>query len=69
MIRPDQYPSGKIIPVILPNSYQPAYTAMVPNTESCFGCAAFRMESSTCAHWYGVPVNQGYWCAAFSKKT
>jgi len=68
MVRPDQYPDGSIIPVILPNSYQAANTAMVPRLENCFECAAYKMESSTCGRWYGVPVKQGYWCAAFARK-
>jgi len=69
MIRPDQYPNGSIIPVILPRSYQPANTPMVPNMENCFDCAAYKMASSTCDHWYGLPVKQGYWCAAYNRRT
>ena len=68
MIRPDQYPDGSIIPVVLPRSYQPANTAMVPKLESCYNCSAYQFDSSTCSHWYGVAVKQAYWCSAHKNK-
>ena len=68
MIRPDQYPDGSIIPVVLPRSYQPANTPMVPNLESCFNCAAYQMDTSTCGRWYDVSVKQAYWCMAHKNK-
>jgi hypothetical protein len=61
--RPSTYPDGKSIPANLPDLYQPASNAGVPENQRCDNCEYYVIESKKCTRWNNAVVKPAYWCA------
>ena len=58
-----QYPDGSDIDPRLPDAYQPATNAEVPQGQNCLNCAAYNTATGACSIWYTAFVRPNYWCA------
>jgi hypothetical protein len=56
-----QYPDGEPIDPRLPEAYQPASTAGVPEGQNCANCEYY--QQGQCSAWGGATVRPIYWCA------
>lgn len=65
--RPSTYPDGKSIPAALPDLYQPASNAAVPDNQRCDNCEYYVTESKKCTRWKNAVVRPAYWCAKWEK--
>jgi hypothetical protein len=61
--RPSTYADGKAIPANLPDLYQPADNAGVPENQRCDNCKYYVAESKKCTRWNNAVVKPAYWCA------
>jgi len=61
--RPSTYADGKSIPANLPDLYQPASNAGVPENQRCDNCKYYVAESKKCTRWNNAVVKPAYWCA------
>lgn len=66
--RPDLYPDGRIIPIVLPNSYRLAGTEGAPAGQSCSNCKAYNETERQCTKWYNSYVWPAYWCQSWTAK-
>ena len=58
------YPDGEPIDPRLPDAYQPASNAEVPEGQGCWNCAAYK--AGLCSSWGYAPVKKSYWCAVWA---
>ena len=58
-----EYPDGTDIDPRLPEAYQPASAAEVPQGQNCLNCAAYNSETGACSIWENAFVRPNYWCA------
>ena len=65
--RPSKYPDGKAIPAALPDLYQPASNAGVPENQRCDNCEYYVAKSKKCSRWNNAVVRPAYWCAKWDK--
>ena len=56
------YPDGEEINANLPNAYQPASNAEVPEGQNCANCEYFKPGELYCTK-FDAPVRAVYWCA------
>ena len=56
------YPDGEEINANLPNAYQPASNAEVPQGQNCANCEYFKPGELYCTK-FDAPVRAVYWCA------
>ena len=56
------YPDGEEINANLPNAYQPASNAEVPEGQNCANCEYYKPGELYCTK-FDAPVRAVYWCA------
>ena len=56
------YPDGEVINSNLPNAYQPASNAEVPEGQNCANCEYYKPGELYCTK-FDAPVRAVYWCA------
>jgi len=66
--RPDMYRDGRIIPIVLPYSYQLSTNTDVPQGQQCLNCKAYDTTTGRCSKWYGAYVAQVWWCSGYQPK-
>lgn len=66
--RPNLYPDGRVIPIVLPDSYRMTNTEGAPIGQQCDNCKMFNQGTRQCKHWYDAFVWPMYWCAAWTTK-
>ena len=66
--RSDLYPDGRLIAIVLPDTYELASNPGVPAGQMCSNCKAYNPETAQCGRWYNAYVRPGFWCSSFVTK-
>ena len=59
------YPDGEEIDSDLPDAYQPASNASVPQGQNCDNCGYYNPQTMLCSKWNNAEVRPTYWCAVW----
>jgi len=59
------YPDGEEIDSDLPDAYQPASNASVPQGQNCDNCGYYDPQTMLCSKWNNAEVRPTYWCAVW----